>query len=192
MITMQENQLGKGRFPDPASHTGHTLKTLWGDKNSLFQGVIEPLPHMRVSGTRHLMERWRCFSYFFFHSVNGQFLELSMWFILNSGRLAWGKTSKIQRPQRLCAYMNQQRREWQERLRSIPGIWLPPRQQCVTPFSPGPTCSLASLLHSQEVPENVTDRNLRSQVESKFYLVKSKTDTKVKWNARSFPVRKGI
>lgn len=81
------------------------------------------------------------------------------------------------------------------RLRGIPGILIPAKAavcQPLTPFSPGPTCSLTSLLHCQEVPENVTDRNLRSQVESKFYLVKSKTDTKVKWNARSFPVRKGI
>lgn len=69
------------------------------------------------------------------------------------------------------------------KLRGIPGLLTPAKAavcQPLTPFSPGPTCSLTSPLHCQEVPENVTDRNLRSQVESEFYLVKSKTDTKVK------------
>lgn len=52
--------------------------------------------------------------------------------------------------------------------------------QRLTPLSPGPTCSLTGLLHSREVPGNVTDLNPRSQVEDEFYLVKSKTDTNVK------------
>ena len=47
MIATQENPLGKGGFPDPASHKGHTLKTLWGDKPVYFKGSLS-LFHTRM------------------------------------------------------------------------------------------------------------------------------------------------